>query len=109
MAVTTSLNGGAGHFRVVYSKRVLKALSGLLTKARALGKFDEFAAAVRKIHGSLQTQPFIFGEPIYTLPNLALRTRKGSVRPLVVTYSVDEERRLVYVVQPLTPLPSSGL
>jgi hypothetical protein len=108
MAVTTP-NGSGGHFRVVYSKTVLTALGDLLAKARAAGKLDEFVAAVRSIHGSLQTQPLVFGEPLYTLPNLALRARKGSVRPLVVTYTVDEERRLVYVVRPLLPLQNSGL
>ncbi len=108
MAVTTP-NGSAGHFRVVYSKTVLMALGDLLARARAVGQLDEVASAVRTIHGSLQTQPLVFGEPLYTLPNLGLRARQGSVRPLVVTYTVDEERRLVYVVRPLKPLQNSGL
>src|ERR1700736_5303637 len=98
MAVTTP-NGSAAHFRVVYSEAVRIALRDLLAKARAIGKLDEVAAAARGIHGHLQPQPFVFGEPLYTLPNLTLLARQGSVRPLVVTYVVDEERRLVYVVK----------
>jgi hypothetical protein len=108
MAVTTP-NGNAGHFRVVYSKMVLLALSDLLARARAAGKLPEVAAAIRTIHGSLQTQPLVFGEPLYTLPNLRLPARQGAVRPLAVTYTVDEERRLVYVVRPLKFLQDSGL
>jgi hypothetical protein len=62
MAVTTP-NGSGTHFRVVYSQMVLTALRELIAQARSVGKFDEVAAAIRIIHGSLQTQPLIFGEP----------------------------------------------
>jgi hypothetical protein len=33
----------------------------------------------------------------------------GTIPPLVVQYILDEEKRLVFIVVPLNPLPNSGV
>jgi hypothetical protein len=105
----TKPNGGSAHYRVVYSETVRRALRELLARARQSGNLPEVESAIRTIHGHLQTQPLIFGEPLNNYPQVGLQGRHGCVAPLIVYYSVDEARHLVYVLLPMKPLPSSGL
>jgi hypothetical protein len=53
--------------------------------------------------------PLDFGEPLRDFVQLGLQERIGTVAPLVVTYGVDEARRIVYVTIPFKLLPGSGL
>ena len=101
-------NGPGTHFRVIYSELVRTSLRDLFAQARKAGNLAEVVAAVRTIHGHLQTQPLVFGEPQTTYQHLGLQARQGAVRPLIVYYAVDEQRRHVYVLVPLRLLPDSG-
>jgi hypothetical protein len=102
-------NGSGGQYRLVYSEQARNALKGLLQKAKALGRAAEVAAAVKEIEGQLRTQPTVFGEPVYDLQHARLQVRAAIVGPLAVTYGVDEDKHLVYIVLPFRPLTSSGL
>jgi hypothetical protein len=102
-------NGSGGQYRLVYSEQARTALKELLQKAKGLGRKAEVAAAVKKIEGRLRTQPTTFGEPVYDLQHARLQVRSAIVGPLAVTYGVDEDNHLVYVVLPFKPLTSSGL
>jgi hypothetical protein len=102
-------NGDGEQYRLSYSEKARTALKALLEKAKALGKAEEVAAAVQAIERNLRTRPMAFGEPLYSLPHAGLQVRTAIVGPLGVSYGVDEERRLVYVVLPLRPLSGSGL
>jgi hypothetical protein len=102
-------NGSGELFRVVYSENVRTALRNLLERANARGRLDEFEAAVRTIDSHLQQRPTVFGEPRNDLQQAGLQVRAGSVKPLAVTFAVDEERHLVYVVLPFQPLPGTDI
>ena len=107
-ATVVTPNGPAAHFRVIYSELVRTSLRDLFAQARQAGNFAEVVTAVRTIHGRLQTQPLVFGEPQATYQHLGLQGRQGAVRPLMVYYAVDEQRRRVYVLVPLLLLPAGG-
>jgi hypothetical protein len=83
-------------------------LKALVARARGLGLGPQVRAAVREIDRRLHVYPQ-FGQPLRDLTVEPARLWIGVVPPLVVQYVLDEERRLVMVVLPLTPLPESGL
>jgi hypothetical protein len=96
-------------FRVVYSERCREATRQLLARAAAKGRFAELAQVVREIHTRLQWIPLDFGEPIRDFVQLGIQARLAPLGPLVVTFGVDEARRIVYVTIPFKLLPRSGL
>jgi hypothetical protein len=63
---------------------------------------------VKKLDERLRVYPQ-FGEPLYDLKVRPARVWIGTIPPLTVRYILDEERRLVMIVEPLAPLPASGL
>jgi hypothetical protein len=96
-------------FRVVYSERCREQLRQLLAQARARGRFAEVAQVFRDLNTRLEWVPLDFGEPTHDLLYLGVREHVGTLPPLVVTYAVDEDRRIVYVSVPFKLLPRSGL
>jgi hypothetical protein len=66
------------------------------------------AATVLSINTRLGWIPLDYGAPLQDLPALGIRRYSGVVSPLVVTYGVDEARRVVSVVVPFKLLPKSG-
>jgi len=66
------------------------------------------AAAIQALDHRLRVYPQ-FGQPLRDLTVEPAQLWIATVPPLVVKYLLDEERRLVMVVQPITPLPGSGL
>jgi hypothetical protein len=100
--------GSPPPYRVSYSGRVRDALRELMTRARGLGLGSQVRAAVLEIDYRLRTYPQ-FGQPLRDLTVEQAQLWIGAVPPLVVQYVIDEERRRVMVVLPLTPLPDSGL
>jgi hypothetical protein len=92
-------------FRVVYSGRCREAAAKLLRRAKELNRYDEIAEAIRGIQKRLEWIPLDFGEPLHDYADLGIKELIGSVAPLVVKYGVDEARRIVYVVLPLSLLP----
>lgn len=81
----------------------------MLVRARAQGRFTEVAQAIRDINTRLEWIPLDFGDPIQDLVNLGIQEHVGTLPPLVVTYGVDEARRIVYVSVPFKLLPRTGL
>ena len=100
---------GEPPYRVVYAERCREATSQLLARAAAKGQFAEIAQAVRDIHTRLEWIPLDFGEPLRDFIRLGLQERLGAIAPLVVTYGVDEGRRIVYVSLPFKLLAGTGL
>ena len=96
-------------YRRVLSGRCRDSTRQLLTEAAALGRFAEVAQAVRDIHTRLAWIPLDFGKPLRDLADLGLQEHIGTQGPLVVTYGVDEIRRIVCVALPFQILPRSGL
>jgi hypothetical protein len=95
-------------YPVSYSGRVRDALKALVARARSLGLDQQVLAAVREIDRRLQIYPQ-FGQPLRDLSVEPAQLWIGVVSPLVVQYVLDEQRRQVMVVLPMTPLPDSGL
>jgi hypothetical protein len=63
---------------------------------------------VKEIDTRLRSYPQ-FGQPLQDLLLEPGQAWIGTVPPLVVKYVLDEEKRQVTVVVPLSPLPESGL
>ncbi len=102
-------HGSVPPFRVSYSGRCREHTRQLLARAIARGRFPELAQAIRDLETRLRWIPLDFGEPLRDFPALGIQVRNGTVPPLVVTYGVDEARRIVYVSVPFKLLPRSGL
>lgn len=102
-------SGGAPPYRVVYSGLCRERTRQLLTRALANGRFAEVARAVRDINTRLEWIPLDFGEPLRDFVRLGIQLRIGTITPLVVTFGVDEDRRVVYVTLPFDLLPRSGI
>src|SRR5262249_11865472 len=100
---------GVAPFRVVYSGRCQDSVRNLLARATARGRFAEIAQILRGIHTRLEWIPLDFGEPLCDHVQLGLLELIGVLAPVVVTYAVDQARRIVYVVLPLKLLSRSGL
>ena len=96
-------------YRVVYSGLCRDAAKNLLARAKAKGRFDEVAQAIRGINTRLSWIPLDFGEPLQLFVHLGIKVFIGSLAPLVVRYDVDEQRHIVYVSLPFNLLPKSGL
>jgi hypothetical protein len=101
--------GGVPPYRVVYSELCREQTRQLLARAAAKGRFAEIAQVVRDINTRLEWIPLDFGEPLRDFPQLGIQVRIGPLAPLVVTFGVDEARRIVYVSIPFQLLPKSGL
>jgi hypothetical protein len=68
----------------------------------------EVLAALKEIDRRLHIYPQ-FGDPLRDLKLEPTKIWVGTVRPLVVRYILDEERRLVLVGEPILPMPHCGL
>ena len=95
-------------YKVAYSERVRIELKDLLTRAVARGLGREALEAVKKLDARLHVYPQ-FGEPLRDLQTAGETLWTGTIPPLVVQYIIDEDKRVVFVVAPLKPLPESGL
>jgi hypothetical protein len=102
-------SGSVTPYRIVYSGRYRTATTQLLLRARAKGRFAEIAQLFRDIETRLKWVPLDVGQLLRDYPSLGLQELVLVLAPLVVTYSVDEVRRLVYLSVPFKLLPNSGL
>ena len=96
-------------YRVIYSGAYRDELRNLLRRAVPKGRSVEIRLAATDVHTRLEWIPLDFGDPLRDYVDLDLQERIGTIPPLVVTYAVDEARRLVYVLLPFKLLPKSGL
>jgi hypothetical protein len=96
---------GSG-YRVVLSGQVQDKLKELHRRAKDQGHGSRVLSAVKRIVALLRTEPLQFGEPRFTLSQLNLEIRVGTVPPLLVIYGVHKERRIVFL-RDFLPLPGS--
>jgi hypothetical protein len=101
-------SGAPAPYRVVYSELVRSELRNLIARAKGRGRAPQVLAAVKEIDDRLRVYPQ-FGQPLRDLQLKPAQLWMGCVSPLVVHYTLDEDRRLVMVVAPILPLPNSGL
>jgi hypothetical protein len=72
-------------------------IKNLHVQARADGRSKRFLRALRRIIEQLQSQPLVFGEPLYRLPALKLLICQAVVDIVAVYYAVHDERPIVFV------------
>jgi predicted exporter len=84
-------------YRVVFSEATRRQLLELQQRAVARGRGEQLLSAAKVVVTRLQSDPLEFGELRKELRALRLQERVAVVRPLVVIYAVDAQRRLVYV------------
>lgn len=101
-------SSGPRPYQVVYSDRVREELRGLADRAIAAGLGRPFLVALREFDRLLHRDPQ-FGEPLRDLELEPARLWIGGVSPLVLRYSVDDDRRVVMVVSSPMLLPRSGI
>jgi len=99
---------GGPRYTVHCSRFVLDALRQLQHKATDVGIGSTVLTAIKAIHKHLQEDPLGFGEPLYRLRLFPLQVRVAVVSPLAVDYTVDEQRRLVFI-KGIRPLSGHGL
>src|SRR5271167_4079032 len=88
---------GSLAFRVVYPGECREFIKQVLLRAANGGRLAEIAKTLRGLHARLEWIPLDFGDPLRDLPELGLLELIGCLPPFVVTYAVDEVRRLVYI------------
>ena len=87
---------GASHFRVTLLARARESLTAIYRQAKAADR-PLIAAAARRIHHRLETDPREFGEPSTEYEAARLDSRRGAVAPLVVYYGVHQTLPEVFV------------
>jgi hypothetical protein len=90
-------NGQPVRYNVSLSEETRTVVKQLHAETAERGEGQRFISAFRKIINRLQTDPLIFGEPLYRLPALRLLVRQATVAPLVVDYAVHETKPLVFI------------
>lgn len=84
-------------FKVVYSLAIQSHLMDLQAIANSQGRSKEFAKALVAINQRLATDPLMFGEPLYDLPDAKLRVRTAIILPLVVYWGVHQEENIIFI------------
>ncbi len=90
-------NGQSIQYDVQLTPRTKLRLKELFQEATAKGKGERFLAAFRTIINRLKEDPLGFGDPSYRLPALNMIVCRAGVPPIVVYYSVQEDRPVVLV------------
>ena len=90
------------------TQSVRDELRKLTARARDRGFGNEVLAAVKELDRRLHVYPQ-FGQPLQDLTLEPGQVWIAVVAPLVVRYAVFDDKRLVMVAVPITPLPRSGL
>ena len=93
-------------YQVICSEDVRRDLLSFAGKAQERGLRDQYLASLKEIDSRLRIYPQ-FGEPLKDLQLKPSRLWIGSLWPIVVRYTVDDERRMVFVVAPFLLLPKS--
>jgi hypothetical protein len=95
-------------YTVVLSPAQLAELKRLKQRAAALGMEVTFLLDLQTIGKHLTTNPTVWGEPAYLLPNLGLTMYRMVEGMLLIYYAVDEARRIVYPAT-ITLMPNHPL
>jgi hypothetical protein len=92
------MTGGLdGPYRIINFSAVTDTIKALYAQARVMGTEEPLRNCLAGIQQRLETEPVVFGEPLYNLYAMGLQVRVGLFPPLSVRFAVDEERRIVYV------------
>ena len=94
-------------YQVICSDVVRRELLACSDKAQERGLGPEYLAGLRDFYRRLMIYPQ-FGEPLSDLRLKPSQLWIGTVWPLVLRYTLDEERRLVMVVACFVLLPRHG-
>jgi hypothetical protein len=92
-------NGEPDAYKVSISRHVLELTKVEQAKAIQAGRGAQFRAAVRDIVARLRKDPHVFGEPLYHFHALKLIVRQAVVLPVAITYAVQDERMVVFVMR----------
>jgi hypothetical protein len=98
---------GFAPYDLIFSGRVLDVFAAMVARAKVHGHEQPLFVAAKTIDYRLRVYPQ-FGEPFRDLDVESGQECIAIVSPLIVQYVIYEERRLVCVVKPMTPLPRSG-
>ena len=101
-------NNSSASYKLVLTGDQRQQLKTWAERASALARGEEYLALLRTINRQLTTEPLVWGDPWYSLSQLALKVYHRACTPLHVSYAVDEARRVVYVRQ-LTLFSRTGL
>jgi hypothetical protein len=97
-----------GSYRVSTPSSVIRQLKLWADRAQAVGIQADFAAALRTIQERLSTEPGQWGEQRRTLRGRNLPVYHAAIPLLHVEYAVDDEARVVFVMQ-VRLMPNSPL
>src|SRR5579884_2350862 len=97
-----------GTYRVSTPGPVIQLLRDWAERAVKRGLREKFTANLRAVQQGLTTEPLAWGEERYTLAGRKARVCQGAVPWLHVTYSVDEQARVVFVME-VRLMPNSPL
>ena|ERR1022692_5212045 len=86
-------------FRAIYSEVWRQRVERLLGEAKSVGLAREIKDALSLLHEIIERDPVGFGEPLYRLKHVGLTVNLVVRRYMAVMYSVDEDRKLVYVMR----------
>jgi len=89
------------YYHVSMATRVREHLDTLEARAVAAGRQAEFTRAVDTIEAWLRADPTSLGEPVRDHIGLRLTEYTGSYGPLVVTYGVHWDHKIVFIVRNL--------
>ena len=94
-------------YRVSYSEAVQQKLSAFADEALDQGLGEPFLASLKEFDSRLRVYPQ-FGDPLADLKLTPSQLWIGVVWPVVMRYTLDDQRRLVIVVAPFLLLPKSA-
>jgi hypothetical protein len=86
-------------FRAIYSEVWRQRIEQLLIEAKSVGVVREIKDVLSQLNEIMEQDPIGFGEPLYRLKYVGLTAFVVVRRYMAVDYSVDEDRKLVYVMR----------
>jgi hypothetical protein len=98
----------APRYRVDQAQVVLAQIRTLAFRATRKGLLQPFVRALREVTDHLETDPTVWGDPLFQYSSMGLPLFQRAVSPLIVLYAVDEPRKIVYV-KSIRPFPGGGL
>jgi len=96
------------YYQVSMAPRVREHLNVLEARAASAGRQEEFTRALDTVEAWLRADPTSLGEPVRDHPGLRLTEYTGGYGPLIITYGVHWDQKIVFVVRNLRPTRSAG-
>lgn len=96
------------YYRLSFADRVPEHLPTLEARAVAAGRAVEYTRALNTIRSWLRADPTSLGEPTRDYPELRLTEYAGVHGPLLITYTVHWDERIVFVAKYLSIVRWAG-